>query len=124
MKTIAFVAVLLASLGLYGLVTLNVSGRVREFSIRKVLGAGLQHLAGSITRQYVVLSMVALTIGAPVSYLLIKALMDMLYPDPMPMGYGGVALSVMILVLVLLAVISTQINKVSKSNLVDGLKVE
>jgi hypothetical protein len=38
----AFIVVLLASLGVYGLMTLNVAGRIREFSIRKVLGATLQ----------------------------------------------------------------------------------
>ena len=41
-RGIATIAIILASLGLYGLVTLNVSGRVREFSIRKVLGADLK----------------------------------------------------------------------------------
>ncbi|HAA20275.1 MAG TPA: hypothetical protein DCP28_16470, partial [Cytophagales bacterium] len=46
-RTIAMVAVLLACLGLYGLVSLNVRGRVRELSIRKVLGAGLPQLSNA-----------------------------------------------------------------------------
>lgn len=124
MRTVALVAILLASLGLYGLVTLNVSGRVREFSIRKVLGAGLKNIAANITKQYVLLSTIAVIIGAPVSYVLIKALIGLLYPDPVPMGYAGVAIAVVILIFVLLAVVSTQVNRVSKSNPVDGLKVE
>src|SRR5205807_460213 len=40
-RAIAFTAILLVCLGLYGLVKLNIAGRVREFSIRKVLGAGM-----------------------------------------------------------------------------------
>jgi putative ABC transport system permease protein len=123
-RIIALIAVMLASLGLYGLVTLNVSGRVREFSIRKTLGAGIHNIATIIMKQYVVLTIVALVIGAPISYIFTKAYLDMLFSYSMPMGYSGIIISVFLLVLVLLIVISTQIKKVIKLNPVDGLKVE
>ena len=123
-KTIAFITVLLASLGLYGLVTLNVSGRVKEFSIRKVLGAGLKNIAVNITKQYVVLCFAALIFGLPLSYVLIKALLSMLYPNFTPIRFLEIALPAIILVTVLLAVVSVQIGKVSKSNLVEGLRTE
>lgn len=123
-KALAYIAVLLASLGLYGLVTLNVSGRIREFSIRKTLGAGIGHIATIIFKQYIVLSIIALVIAAPISYVFIEAYLDMLFYYPMPMDYSGVAISMVLLIVVLLTVISTQIRKVSKSNPVDGLKVE
>lgn len=123
-KVIASIAVLLASLGLYGLVTLNVSGRTKEFSIRKTLGAGVTSIASLLVGQYAILTLVSLIIGAPVSYVLTKAYLDMLFAYPMPMGYSGIAIALVILTFILLAVISTQINKVSKLNPVDGLKVE
>ena len=121
---IASIAVLLASLGLYGLVTLNVSSRTKEFSIRKTLGAGGKHISSVIINQYVLLTLIALVIGAPVSYLFTKAYLDMLFAYPMPMGYSGTAMAMLILVLVLLAVICTQIIKVLKTNPVEGLKTE
>ncbi len=121
---IACVAVLLASLGLYGLVTLNVSGRVREFSIRKTLGANLRHLTGIIMKQYTWLTIIALTFGAPVSYVFVKAYLAMLFSYAMPMGYSGIAISILLLVLVLFAVVATQIGRVAKANPVEGLKVE
>jgi ABC-type antimicrobial peptide transport system permease subunit len=114
----------LASLGLYGLVTLNVTGRARELSIRKVLGAGIKHIAANITHPYVVLFAVALIIGAPVSHLLIKRVLESAYPYHMPIDLAGAATAVAILILVLLTTISVQIRKVSKSNPVDGLKVD
>jgi putative ABC transport system permease protein len=58
-RIFAFIAVTLAGLGLYGLITLNVAGRAKEFSVRKVLGAGLKNIAASITNQYVVLPSIA-----------------------------------------------------------------
>ena len=56
--------------------------------------------------------------------MLTKALIGLLYPDPVPMGYAAVAMAVVILIFVLLMVVSTQIRKVSKSNPVEGLKTE
>ncbi|MEJ7645810.1 MAG: FtsX-like permease family protein [Chryseolinea sp.] len=121
---LASIAVLLASLGLYGLVTLNVSGRVREFSIRKTMGAGLKNIASIIVRQYVLLTVLALLIGAPISYYFTKAYLKMIFAYPIPMDYSGVTIAIILLVLVLLAVVSTQIRKVSKTSPVDGLKME
>lgn len=123
-KVIASIAVLLASLGLYGLITLNVSGRVKEFSIRKTLGAELQNIASVILKQYTVLTIVSLIIGAPVSYWFTQAYLDMLFAYPMPIGYSGIVIALVILILVLLAVVATQIRKVLKLNPVEGLKVE
>lgn len=123
-KAFALIAVLLASLGLYGLVTLNVAGRAKEFSIRKILGAGIGNISSNITKQYVLLFVVGLSIGAPVSYFLIKTLFDMIYNYHVPVTYTGVSIAIVILIFVLLATVSTQVRKVLKSNPVDGLKVE
>jgi putative ABC transport system permease protein len=121
---LATIAVMLASLGLYGLVTLNVSGRVREFSIRKTLGAGVNNIASIILKQYLLLTVIALAIGAPVSYLFTKAYLDMLFAYPMPMSVSGIVIALFLLIVVFLLVVSTQIRKVVKTNPVEGLKVE
>lgn len=123
-KVVAAIAVLLASLGLYGLVTLNVTGRSKEFSIRKALGAEWSHITASIVRQYLVLASVALLIGVPISYYMAKASLAMLYAYPMPVTYSGITISVMILIGVMVGVILTQVKKVSQSNPVQGLKSE
>ena len=52
---------------------------------------------------------------ALISYVLMELIFDIAYTYHMPMGYSGVAISVVILIVVLLAVVSTQIRKVSKS---------
>lgn len=123
-RAFAMLTILLATLGLYGLVTLNVAGRVKEFSIRKILGAGIGSIASNITKQYVFLFIVGLSLGAPVSYVLIKGLFDMIYNYHIPVTYGGVAIAMVILVFVLLTTVATQVRKVVTTNPVDGLKVE
>jgi len=124
MKAVAFIAVMLATLGLYGLVTLNVSGRVKEFSIRKVLGARLANIASNITGQYVLLFIIALALGGPLSFFLMEALMDAVYEYHIPMTISGVVIAVVLLVIVLLATVLTQVNTVSKSDPVKGLRTE
>jgi len=123
-RAIAIVFVLLASLGLYGLVKLNISGRIREFSIRKTLGANVKNLAKNIFSQYVLLSIIAVVFGAPLGHIMITAMIDMMFPEPRPFGFTGAAISAIILVFVLILVISTQVRKVSRANPVEGLKVE
>ncbi len=123
-KAIAMVAVLLAGLGLYGLVSLNISGRLREFSIRKVLGASHKHIARTIGRQYFVFTLIALLIGALVSYKLVEAELNLLFVYALPMNLVGVTVAVMVLLAVFAFVISTRVFKVSRSNPVNGLRVE
>ena len=123
-RVFASIAVMLAGLGLYGLVTLNVSGRVHEFSLRKVLGAGLKHIAANIFSQYYLLFFTALILGVPLSYYSIRAVLDFAYPYHMPISFWSAALAATILVVVLFSTVSTQVLKVFKSNPVNGLKIE
>src|SRR6266850_5392903 len=91
---------------------------------RPLLGARAKNIAAILTKQYAILFAVALILGAPISYVLIKLLMEFAYAYHMPITYSGVAMAVAILILVLLATVSTQIRKVVLSNPVIGLNAE
>ena len=121
---IATIAVVLASLGLYGLVTFNVAGRSQEFSIRKALGAGKKNLTVNVGKPYAGLFFLSILVGIPFSYFMAKASLDMLYAYPMPISPGGLMLAVTILLSVLAAVLYSQIRKVVTINPTEGLKVE
>ncbi|MEM0939357.1 MAG: ABC transporter permease [Bacteroidota bacterium] len=123
-RVIAILFVILASLGLYGLIQLNITGRIREFSIRKTLGAGVRNLTGTIAKQFIIIFAIAIVFGIPATHLLNSAILDMMYPDPRPFGYSGSIISAILLVVVLATVIATQVRKVSKTNPVVGLKAE
>ena len=121
-RVFAIIAVTLATLGLYGLVSLNVAGRVREFSIRKLLGAKLADVGVLITRQYAILFFTALLVGVPLSYTLIKTLITYAYSYHMPITYSGVTIAAVILTITLAITVATQVRKVAKANPVEGLK--
>lgn len=59
-------AVVIAVLGLMGLVALSIAGRVKEFGVRKVLGADTWHLFRIIVKQYAVWLLIALALAVPV----------------------------------------------------------
>ncbi len=69
-------AILLACLGLYGLISFNTKRRLKEVSIRKVIGAGPLALSRLLTREYLVLLMLAAVISIPLSYLLLDRWLD------------------------------------------------
>lgn len=120
----ASIAIILAILGLYGLVKLNVEGRIREFSIKKVLGAGLPGIADGICRQYILLLVMAIIIGAPTSYFLVKMIFGMAYAYHMPLTFEVILLGIVVLIVAIIFTIGTQIRKVMTSNPVEGLRVE
>lgn len=123
-RMIAYVTVFMAALGLFGLISLNVSGRVKEFSIKKVLGARLTHLGKNIMKDYLWLFTISIILGAPISYYLVEFFFDTVYTYHVPSNFGSVLMSGVILIVVLWSVVSILLVRVSKSNPVDGLKEE
>lgn len=123
-NVIAVIAVMLATLGLYGLVRLNIEGRTKEFSIRKVLGAGLTNIASTILGQYLILFATTIIIGAPLGYVFGKRIIEFSSPYHAPITFSAAIIALLIIGFVLIATISTQILKVQKANPVNGLKTE
>jgi ABC-type antimicrobial peptide transport system permease subunit len=123
-RSLAVVALILAGMGLYGLLSLNVSARVKEFSIRKILGAGVANITSHIGKQYLLLLTISLAIGAPASFFLNKFVMDVAYRYHIPVTWTIVVYGVAILLTLVLATFATQIVKAWKVNAVEGLKTE
>ena len=65
-------AILIGSLGLYGLASLAMQNRTKEISIRKVLGASEQSLLVLLSKDYVYLIAIALTLSIPITWYLMK----------------------------------------------------
>ena len=95
-----------------------------EFCIRKALGADMIHLLKSVSRQYMVLCLVSLVIGLPVSYWMADAALDMLYAYPMPLTISGFVYAMLAVVFILIAVIVSQVRSVLVANPATGLRTE
>ncbi|MDN5199782.1 ABC transporter permease [Fulvivirgaceae bacterium BMA10] len=64
----AILAILIACLGIYGLISLIAQHRVKELGIRKVLGASMQSLILTLSKPFLWLMIIALLIAVPVTY--------------------------------------------------------
>jgi putative ABC transport system permease protein len=86
----AGVAILLASIGLYGLMAYAVEQRTLEFGIRLALGADFPALRNMIVRQAMTLAVVGIVVGLAAAYGLTRFLASLLYSvkptDPVVFG--------------------------------------
>jgi ABC-type antimicrobial peptide transport system permease subunit len=77
--TFGVIGLLLAIVGLYGIMSYSVSRRTREIGIRIALGAQIGAVQRLIVRQGMVLAAVALALGVPAALLLAKFSSSFLY---------------------------------------------
>lgn len=61
-------AILIACLGLFGLATFNTLQRVKEIGIRKVLGASVPNIVQLLSREIIVLVLIANLVAWPVAW--------------------------------------------------------
>jgi ABC-type lipoprotein release transport system permease subunit len=72
-------ALILASLGIYGVVSYSVNQRVQEIGIRMALGASAANLQAGIVGQTMMLASAGMLLGGTASWLLARALGGLLY---------------------------------------------
>ncbi len=122
----ATLAVILSCMGLFGLVSLNVARKMRDFSIRKVLGAGLSSIVGGVNQQFIWLLGIAVVIGGPLSYFVMQLFFASVYDSGyyMPVEVLSVMYGVFLLVITAVVTVSSQVYKVLVSNPVDSLRNE
>jgi predicted permease len=85
-------ALLLAAVGLYGVIGYAVSRRVREMGIRKALGAEGSSLVTMVLRRGMLLVLVGFVIGAGLAVFAARALSGVLFVSPIDIPSFGVTL--------------------------------
>jgi predicted permease len=91
-------ALVLASVGLYGITAYSVARRTNEIGVRMALGANRSHVVVMVMRRALVLVAIGLAIGIPVALLGGRLMRTQLYGvstyDPLTLGGAVVVLSV------------------------------
>ncbi|MGC1869685.1 MAG: ABC transporter permease [Acidobacteriaceae bacterium] len=89
-----FLAILLAGIGMYGVLAYSMTQRTREIGIRIALGASRLRVTKLVVQQVVLSGLIAAACGAPISLLLTRYLRDELfhvtYHDPWSFSVAGV----------------------------------
>ena len=119
----AGVAIFIACLGLFGLVTFVAEQRTKEIGVRKVLGASVLQLIRLLTQDFALLVIIALVIASPIAYYAMQQwLSDFAYQTPLqPIVFLMAGLATL---LIALLTVSWQSAKAALANPVDALRNE
>jgi putative ABC transport system permease protein len=124
MKFLGAVAIILSCMGLYGLVSFNISKRMKEFSLRKIMGAGGWTIFKQINKGFIIVLLVAILLAAPLTYMLMSNLIASIYEYYEPINITSFGLAFGVLLLTVFLTVSLQIFKVFKANPIDALRDE
>ncbi len=121
--SLAVVAVFIAGLGLFGLASFMTEQRTKEIGIRKVLGATAASVAGLLSKEHLLLTVIANLIAWPVAYWVMNSwLQNFAYHAELTIRQFLLA-CLLALVIVLVSV-SSQAYRAATSNPVDSLRSE
>jgi putative ABC transport system permease protein len=102
LEIFAVVALALAAVGIYGVISFSVSQRTHEFGVRMALGARPTTILGMVIRQGLALTLIGVALGVSSAFALTRFVSSLLYSisptDPLtfvliPLVLAGVALA-------------------------------
>lgn len=117
-------AITIACLGLLGTVVFTIKNRVKEVSIRKVMGASSESLIYLLSKDFMVLMFIASIITVPtVKYLMEWMMLTAQYYN-VPIGIVEIGSSLAIVFVLGMITVLSQTMKAANTNPVDNLRVE
>lgn len=117
------IAILISSLGLFGLAAFAAEQRTKEIGIRKVLGATVANLAALLSGDFLRLVLLSILIASPIAgWVMYHWLQDFAYHVPLSTWVFLLAGSLALLIAA--ATISFQAIKAARSNPVKNLRTE
>ncbi|MEP7269275.1 MAG: FtsX-like permease family protein [Saprospiraceae bacterium] len=116
-------AILISSLGLFGLVTFSAEQKRKEIGVRKVLGAGLGNIVSILLKEFATLVFLAFIISIPFAwYIMNKWLQD--YSYKITISWWMFAFAGVGTMFIALATVSYQALKAGMTNPVKSLRTE
>jgi len=121
---LAFLAICIASLGLLGMVVFTTETRLKEISIRKVLGASEGRLLYLLGKGFFLLLAIATIISLPITILLFEKVAFPEMANHAPLSISEMLLGVLSVLVIALIMIGSQTLKVARTNPAKVLKAE
>ncbi|MDF1560822.1 MAG: ABC transporter permease [Bacteroidales bacterium] len=123
LKYFTLLALIIASLGLYGLSSYSTERRTNEIGIRKVMGADSLIVIRTMAREFLVLVMISLLIALPAGWVIVhKLLQQFTYRIDLDIiVFAGIAAGTIIIAML---TVGYQAFKASRINPAEALKIE
>lgn len=120
----AFLAICISSLGLFGMVIYTMEKRLKEISIRKVLGAGDGNLLFLLSKGFLFLFLIAAAIALPLTWLLFQKVILANFAYHQPIRSGDLFVGLLLMAGLVVVMIGMQTLKVVRANPARVLKTE
>jgi putative ABC transport system permease protein len=122
-ESACFFAIFIACMGLFGLSAINVANRTKEIGIRKVLGATIKDIVGTLSSGFVAMIAIAVIIAIPVGWwIMSKWLEDFAYR--INISWWIFIAAAVVAFLIAFVAISFQAIKAAVANPVESLRSE
>lgn len=121
---LGILALILSSIGLFTLVSLNIIKRIKEIGVRKVLGASVSQIIAKINSQFIWILVISVAVGSVLSYLAIDALMGSIFAFYKTVSVTTILLPVFILLLVAFLTSTGRTLGTARKNPVESLRYE
>jgi putative ABC transport system permease protein len=121
---LGLLAITVACMGLLGTVVFTIRNRVKEVSIRKVMGASSESLVYLLSKEFMLLMVIASVITIPTMYFFMEWLLLTGQYYNVPIGAVEIIISVSIVLFLGMTTILSQTLKAANTNPVDNLRVE
>lgn len=119
----SFLAVLIASLGLFGLSSYTIAQRTKEIGVRKVLGASVVSIVALLSKDFLKLVLIAILIASPIAWYAVSQWLDD-FAYKINLSWWVFALAGVLAVLIALLTVSFQSIKAALMNPVTSLRSE
>ena len=120
---LTILAIIISSMGLYGLASYTAEQRTKEIGVRKVLGASVAQIMHMLNKDFIKLVLIANIFAWPISYLLAKDwLSNFSYQIDMPVL--PFLFATLVALIIALITVSTQSYLAANSDPVEALKYE
>ncbi len=118
-----FLSIVIAVLGLYGLILISISKKTKEIGLRRVLGAELHQILVTVGKDLLVLVVIAILVGAPISYLVLQNWQSN-FAYASSIDISVIIIAAVMLLLLAIGVVMVQTHRISKINPSESLRYE
>lgn len=121
---LAFIAIVLSSIALYTLVSLNILRRIKEIGVRTVLGSSKLGVNWLISKPFLVIVIIASVFGGLGGYYLADLLIESLWPVRVPIRISSIAIPIVCMIALSYLIISVKVIRTMAKNPVESLRYE
>lgn len=121
---LSFLAISISSMGLFGMVAFTTETRLKEISIRKVMGASSGSLIFLLSRGFLVMLSISALIALPITYIFFEKYVLTNFPYHTPVQIAELFIGLLAVLLIAFVMIGSQAMKATRSNPVKVLKSE